>query len=102
MSLAPLSEILEINAPGVERLSYQSALRQPEQTLNSFVITKEAQGSLACLSDALGNNRPGAFWLSGPRGAGKTHFLACLTALFAGRPATIPGAFKEELPKLPA
>ena len=102
MSLSPLSEILTIKGGGGARLSYPGALRQPERTLASFAITKEAEGSLARLSSALGRGRPGAFWLSGPRGAGKTHFLACLTALFASRPAAVPEVFKDDPPKFPA
>ena len=102
MRLSPLSEILTIKGGGGARLSYPGALRQPEQTLASFALTKQAQGSLARLSSALGRSRPGAFWLSGPRDAGKTHFLACLTALFANGPATVPEAFKGDLPKFPA
>jgi len=102
MSLAALSEILTIRSGGAARLSYSGALRRPEQTLASFVITKQAEQSLARLASALVGDRAGAFWLSGPRGAGKTHFLASLTALFASRPAVVPEAFKSELPMLPA
>lgn len=102
MSLPALSEILTIKSGGAERLSYSGALRRPEQTLASFVATRQAEQSLARLGSALIGDRAGAFWLSGPRGAGKTHFLACLTALFASRPAAVPEAFKSELPMLPA
>jgi hypothetical protein len=101
MSLPGLSEILTIKTGGEPRLSFPIALRQPEHVLASFVMTKEAEGSFARVLFALRRGRPGAFWLSGPRGSGKTHFLACLTALFANRPTTVPEGFRDDLPDMP-
>ena len=102
MGLSALNEILTIKGAEAHRLSYAHALRQPQRTLASFVLTKEAQGSLARLLLALKCGRPEAFGLTGPRGAGKTHFLACLTSLFANRPTVVPEGFKHNLQIFPA
>jgi hypothetical protein len=102
VNLSPLSQILTIKNEAETRLSYAIALRQPQQTLASFALTKAAEGSLARLSSALSRGRPAAFWLCGPRGVGKTHFLACLTTLLASGSAGVPEVSKGGARKFPA
>src|SRR5216684_1982690 len=97
MSLAQLQELLSINSTSDQRLSVGDLLREPERAAASFVLTKEAEGSLARVLSALRRGRPGVFWISGDRGSGKTHFLGYLNSILR-HPDFAPDGFREDVP----
>src|SRR5208282_4565628 len=69
----------EIEPPAPERMQLEAAPRA--QTVASFVFTQAAERSWEILNQHLGEAEGGVFWIRGPAGRGKTHFLNYVMAL---------------------
>src|SRR5271154_6412130 len=69
----------EIEPPAPDRMQLQAARRA--QTVASFVFTQAAERSWEILNQHLGEAEGGVFWIGGPAGCGKTHFLNYVMAL---------------------
>ena len=69
----------EIEPPAVERLELQTSPRV--STVASYVFTRAAERSWEVLNQHLEEPHGGVFWIRGPAGCGKTHFLDYVIAL---------------------
>lgn len=69
----------EIEPPAVERLELQTSPRV--STVASYVFTRAAERSWEVLNQHLVEPHGGVFWIRGPAGCGKTHFLDYVIAL---------------------
>ncbi|MGC2445023.1 hypothetical protein, partial [Candidatus Binatus sp.] len=69
----------EIEPPAVERLELQTSPRV--STVASYVFTRAAERSWEVLNQHLAEPHGGVFWIRGPAGCGKTHFLDYVIAL---------------------
>src|ERR1700693_5667862 len=79
----------ELEPPAPERLELQTSPRV--STVASYVFTRAAERSWEVLNQHLEGPQGGVFWIGGPAGCGKTHFLDYVIALQrqgggAGRP----------------
>src|ERR1700676_1871114 len=63
----------ELEPPEVERLELQTSPRV--STVASYVFTRAAERSWQLLNQHLEGPQGGVFWIGGPAGCGKTHFL---------------------------
>ncbi len=98
----PLRESLVIAPPVVERLALEKKPRAI--TVSSYFPTRAAQRALQQINRELSERTGKVFWISGPAGAGKTHFLNYVLALEerAGSPQTSNGrrmTFGLEVPE---
>ncbi len=87
----PLREALVIAPPVVERLALEKKPRAI--TVSSYFPTRAARRALQRINRELSERTGKVFWISGPAGAGKTHFLNYVLALEerAGSPQTSNG-----------
>ena len=69
----------ELEPPAPERLELQTSPRV--STVASYVFTRAAERSWEVLNQHLEGPQGGVFWISGPAGCGKTHFLDYVIAL---------------------
>ncbi len=69
----------ELEPPAVERLELQTSPRVA--TVASYVFTRAAEHSWQLLNQHLEGPQGGVFWIGGPAGCGKTHFLDYVIAL---------------------
>jgi hypothetical protein len=69
----------ELEPPAPERLELQTSPRV--STVASYVFTRAAERSWEILNQHLGAPQGGVFWIGGPAGCGKTHFLDYVIAL---------------------
>ena len=69
----------ELEPSAVERLELQTSPRV--STVASYVFTRAAERSWEVLNQHLNGPQGGVFWISGPAGCGKTHFLDYVIAL---------------------
>jgi hypothetical protein len=69
----------EIEPPAPERLELEMTPRLA--TVASFVFTRAAERSWEVLNQHLAEPEGGVFWIGGPAGCGKTHFLDYVIAL---------------------
>jgi hypothetical protein len=69
----------ELEPSAVERLELQTSPRV--STVASYVFTRAAERSWEVLNQHLDGPQGGVFWISGPAGCGKTHFLDYVIAL---------------------
>jgi hypothetical protein len=69
----------ELEPPAVERLELQTSPRV--STVASYVFTRAAERSWQLLNQHLEGPQGGVFWIGGPAGCGKTHFLDYVIAL---------------------
>ena len=69
----------ELEPPAVERLELQTSPRVA--TVASYVFTRAAERSWQLLNQHLAGPQGGVFWIGGPAGCGKTHFLDYVIAL---------------------
>ena len=69
----------ELEPPAPERLELQTSPRV--STVASYVFTRAAERSWELLNQHLERSQGGAFWICGPAGCGKTHFLDYVIAL---------------------
>src|SRR5271166_486397 len=69
----------ELEPPAPERLELQTSPRV--STVASYVFTRAAERSWEVLNQHLEGPQGGVFWIGGPAGCGKTHFLDYVIAL---------------------
>ncbi len=69
----------ELEPPAPERLELQTSPRV--STVASYVFTRAAERSWELLNQHLEEPHGGVFWIGGPAGCGKTHFLDYVIAL---------------------
>jgi hypothetical protein len=69
----------ELEPPAPERLELQTSPRVA--TVASYVFTRAAERSWQVLNQHLEGPNGGVFWIGGPAGCGKTHFLDYVIAL---------------------
>ena len=69
----------ELEPPALERLELQTSPRVA--TVASYVFTRAAERSWEVLNQHLEAPQGGVFWIGGPAGCGKTHFLDYVIAL---------------------
>jgi hypothetical protein len=69
----------ELEPPVAERLELETAPRAA--TVASYVLTRAAERSWEVLNQHLAEPDGGMFWIGGPPGCGKTHFLDYVIAL---------------------
>jgi hypothetical protein len=69
----------ELEPPVPERLDLETAPRA--STVASYVLTRAAERSWEVLNQHLAEPDGGVFWIGGPAGCGKTHFLDYVIAL---------------------
>jgi len=69
----------ELEPPAPERLELQTSPRV--STVASYVFTRAAERSWQLLNQHLEGPQGGVFWIGGPPGCGKTHFLDYVIAL---------------------
>src|SRR5260370_33556792 len=69
----------ELEPPAPERLELQRSPRV--STVASYVFTRAAERSWQLLNQHLEGPQGGVFWIAGPAGCGKTHFLDYVIAL---------------------
>ena len=69
----------ELEPPAPERLELQTSPRV--STVASYVFTRAAERSWQLLNQHLEGPQGGVFWIGGPAGCGKTHFLDYVIAL---------------------
>jgi len=69
----------ELEPPAPERLELQTSPRV--STVASYVFTRAAERSWELLNEHLEGPQGGVFWIGGPAGCGKTHFLDYVIAL---------------------
>src|ERR1700691_6607670 len=69
----------ELEPPAPERLELQTSPRV--STVASYVFTRAAEHSWEILNQHLEAPQGGVFWIGGPAGCGKTHFLDYVIAL---------------------
>src|SRR5260370_7739623 len=69
----------ELEPPAPERLELQRSPRV--STVASYVFTRAAERSWQLLNQHLEEPQGGVFWIGGPAGSGKTHFLDYVIAL---------------------
>ncbi|HXN13211.1 MAG TPA: hypothetical protein VN865_08910, partial [Candidatus Acidoferrales bacterium] len=69
----------ELEPPAPERLELQTSPRI--STVASYVFTRAAEHSWEVLNQHLEAPDGGVFWIGGPAGCGKTHFLDYVIAL---------------------
>ena len=69
----------ELEPPAPERLELQTSPRVA--TVASYVFTRAAERSWEVLNQHLAEPQGGVFWIGGPAGCGKTHFLDYVIAL---------------------
>ncbi len=69
----------ELEPPVPERLELETSPRGA--TVASYVLTHAAERSWQILNQDLEDPRGGVFWIGGPPGCGKTHFLDYVIAL---------------------
>ena len=84
-------ELIALEPAASERAELELAPR--EQTVASFVMTRAAQRSWEIVNRSIAGPRGAMFWIVGPAGSGKTHFLNYVLALEsrAATPAAEPG-----------
>ena len=84
-------EVIALAPPASERAELELAPR--EHTVASFVMTRAAQRSWEIINRAIAGPHGAIFWIVGPAGSGKTHFLNYVLALEsrAATPAAEPG-----------
>jgi hypothetical protein len=71
--------LFELDPLPPERLKLETAPRV--DTVASFVFTRAAERSWEVLNQHLAANEGAVFWIGGPPGCGKTHFLDYVIAL---------------------
>ncbi len=71
--------LFELDPLPTERLKLETAPRV--DTVASFVFTRAAERSWEVLNQHLAANEGAVFWIGGPAGCGKTHFLDYVIAL---------------------
>jgi len=76
---AALGDFIELQPPAAERLELETAPRA--ETVQSFVLTRAAERSWQSINRHLGEPHGALFWIGGPAGCGKTHFLNYVLAL---------------------
>ena len=69
----------ELEPPAPERLELQTS--PSVSTVASYVFTRAAERSWQLLNQHLEGPQGGVFWIGGPPGCGKTHFLDYVIAL---------------------
>ncbi len=69
----------ELEPPAPERLQLETSPRV--STVASYVLTRAAERSWEVLNQHLAEPQGGLFWIGGPAGCGKTHFLDYVIAL---------------------
>ncbi len=84
----PRASIGELYKPKPERpettLTLLKALRKPAATIRDYFFTDSIRGHFEKILESVATARGQGFWVQAEYGAGKTHFLATLTALLAG------------------
>ena len=70
---------IEFGPPPVDRASLESA--PAAGTVEFYLLTEAANRAWAAISASLASGAGAVFWISGPAGAGKTHFLNYVLAL---------------------
>jgi hypothetical protein len=70
---------IEFGPPVADRAALESA--PGAGTIEFYLLTEAAHRSWATVSASLGSGAGAVFWIGGPSGAGKTHFLNYLMAL---------------------
>lgn len=85
--LFPLRELITPKAKRPETtLSLVNALRKPVETVETYIFTDSIRAYFNQIFEEVVPNRGQAFWIQAEYGAGKTHFLATLTALLGEQP----------------
>src|SRR5271170_5236269 len=69
----------ELEPPAPERLELETTPRV--STVASYVFTRAAERSWEVLNQHLASTQGAVFWIGGPAGCGKTHFLNYVVAL---------------------
>ncbi len=69
----------ELEPPLPERMELQTSPRA--STVSSYVLTRAAERSWEVLNQHIAEPDGGVFWIDGPAGCGKTHFLNYVVAL---------------------
>jgi hypothetical protein len=79
MRHAAVHGLVALEAPAVERLELETTPRA--ETVASFVLTRAAERAWESLNRHLAEPAGALFWIGGPPGCGKTHFLNYVIAL---------------------
>jgi hypothetical protein len=71
--------LIEFGPPVADRVSLESA--PGAGTIEFYLLTEAASRAWAAISASLASGTGAIFWIGGPSGAGKTHFLNYVMAL---------------------
>ncbi|HVN63836.1 MAG TPA: hypothetical protein VMT58_04320, partial [Candidatus Binataceae bacterium] len=74
-----MSPLFELLPPAPERLDLETEPR--EATVANYFLTRAAERAWATFNRYLAERKGGVFWVGGPAGCGKTHFLNYTLAL---------------------
>src|SRR5712692_6205010 len=77
--LAPVRDLVELEPTPAERLELETTPRS--STVASYVLTHAAERSWQVINRYLSEPAGALFWIGGPPGCGKTHFLNYVLAL---------------------
>lgn len=76
---ASIRDLIKLGTPIAERISLEA--KPATGSVESYVLTRGAQRALEAITRQQSSPAGAAFWIGGPAGAGKTHFLNYLVAL---------------------
>ncbi|HEY6394516.1 MAG TPA: hypothetical protein VIX12_03795 [Candidatus Binataceae bacterium] len=76
---SPVSGVVELWPPVQD--AFELELSPRAETVQTFVMTRAAEGSWQRINAHLGGESGAFFWIGGPAGSGKTHFLNYIIAL---------------------
>ena len=79
LGLIPSAGLFEVGPPLEDRVSLESVASAG--TVDFYLLTEAAHAAWAAISASLASGAGAIFWIGGPAGAGKTHFLNYMMAL---------------------
>jgi len=79
MREAVLSDLIVLKAPAADRMELETTPRA--ETVASYVFTRASERAWEAINRRLAEPAGGLFWIGGPPGCGKTHFLNYVIAL---------------------
>jgi len=90
MRQAVLTDLIVLKAPTAERMQLETTPRA--ETVTSYVFTRASERAWETINRRLAEPVGGLFWIGGPPGCGKTHFLNYVIALSSRAGSVAPPA----------
>ena len=79
---APIGKLIRVREKPDTTLSLIRAMKEPVKTISTYIFTNTITRYFAAILESVSTGRGQGFWITAEYGAGKTHFLAALAALF--------------------